>query len=481
MKRKETCWNFKLYVVFCLLTFIFTMQFSIAQTGPNKLSVVVGTPFQQLPSTGPKKISIIAAPEETIPAVFGVKYSGNLSNVRVSVASDLKGPGTIERLNCEISKIIDDELVNQVSSSSGAVFTSVDITDQPTIIWLTVSVPKRTPPGLYKGFVGFYYQNKLYDSVPIELNVRPMRLLGSSKQYLLYSSFTPTSDAIGEDGLDYNYAGFLGAFKTIGFSNASVNAPTTEIGCAFRSYAHTGLRSPILIAKYAFDPQIPTFDEIVLIENARKAAGIESALYFCVDNPNTDEQIETAINQLNILKQLRIKTGARVSSSESLAKIQYLLNAISYSIDMDYIRSLLDGTGNRESSAWQYYWWDARNSVDDNRRYAGLALWKSGLDGCMPVWMPKEGQNSMIDGVRSLKTEAIRAGIDDTRYITSYMRVLREVKDLKRDIDNQLIEESEAYLKKYLSGDMTKLTHSQMNEFRERMADYVIKFEARLK
>ena len=473
----------------------------------RRLKIVAGQPFEPIPAKGPSRIWVGLCPEETEPATFTVSYDKPLENVRAAAVADFVGPGKIPRLNFEVSMVEGEDLVSQVSETSGVVFAQTNIGPDPVQFWVTVTVPRRTPPGVYKGKIGFYYQNKTFDTVPMEVKVLPLRLLGSSKQYVLYTPYGPTGSA--PTNLEGEaYRGFLSAFEKVGFRVVSVNCNRDKYASALETYGSTGLTGPVPILVYAFsemktisesgpvvvsadDPKMmtagwtgsnswtsPTVDEVKSLRDLSASKGLNSVLFFCADNPNSDAARETARNQAKTFKRARVRSAARISDQKSLNELSPVLDGIDYHVTMPYVQSLINKEATRAGNKWEWYWWDARRSALDNRLYAGVGLWKSGLDGCMPAWMPLDGKGP-TDGARSMLGEALREGIDDTRYMTTYMKALRELKDLKRAKDKQFIAATEDYLDSFMAQPLDQITPAKLRELKSKMAEYSLKLAAR--
>ncbi len=479
-----------------------------AKAAASKLTIAVGQPFEPIPAKGPSKIWVGLCPEETEPATFTASYGKLLENVRVAAAGDLTGPGKIPRLNVEVSVVAGEELVSQVSETSGVVFAEVDIGADPVQFWVTVTVPRRTPPGIYKGKIGFYYQNKTFDTVLVQVKVLPLRLLGSSKQYILYTPYGPTGSA--PTNLEgEGYSEFLSAFGKLGFRVVSLNCNRDKYAGALETYESAGLTGPVPILVYAFsemktisesgptvvkadDPKMmtagwtgsnswvnPTVDEVRSLYDAIRSNGLSSALFFCADNPSSDAARKMARDQAATFKRARVRSVARMSDERALSELSPVLDGIDYHVAMSYVQSLINMETTRASNKWEWYWWDARSSASDNRLYAGVGLWKSGLDGCMPAWMPLDGK-APADGARSMLGEALREGIDDTRYMTTYMKALRELKDLKRARDKEFIAATEGYLAGFMAQPLDQITPAKLRELKSKMAEYSIKLAARM-
>ena len=502
-------------IVLTILTTLALVAFGLAgasvhadKTSANPLTVVAGRPFEPVPASGSSKVFIVLCPEETEPATFTVRCGKTLDNCRAAAAGDFVGPGKIGRLNIEVSRVEGENLINAVSESSGAVFAEADIGPQPTQFWVNVRVLRRTPPGLYKGSIGVYYQNKTFGVVPMQVKVLPLRLLRSSRQYVVYTPYGPTG--LDDTNLEGEaYSDFLSAFEKLGFGVVSVNSRRSNYSDAVGAYSASGLSEPLPVLMYAFgeaqqsssaspvvveseEPETmiaswcatralvcPTLDEVRSMQALSKSNGLSTTLFFCADNPSSEAALEVAKSQAKVFRRARVRAVARVSDEAAVRYLESFLDGIDYHVQMPYVQSLISGQTTRESSKWEWYWWDARKSSVDNRLHAGAGLWKSGLDGCMPTWMPQEGA-APTEGTSSMLGEALREGIDDTRYITTYMKALRELKNLKREKDEDYIAATEGYLASFMGQNLDQITPAKLCQLRAKMAEYSIGLAARM-
>ena len=174
-----------------------------------------------------------------------------------------------------------------------------------------------------------------------------------------------------------------------------------------------------------------------------------------------------------------MRAVARITDETAIETLKNGLDGFDYHVEMPYVQSLMKCETSRTSSKWEWFWWDARKSAMDNRLFAGVALWRTGLDGCMPAWMPEEGQ-APTACANSILGEALREGIDDTRYITTYMKALRELKDLKREGDKDYIASTEAYLTTFMRKPLEQVSLADIADLRAKMAEFAIRLEARL-
>jgi len=438
-----------------------------AVAAPKVLTVVAGQPFETVPSTGTWKVSVTLCPEENAAATFTVRSAKALQGVSAA-AGDLTGPGKIAKTNITVRVVSGQDLLG---------CSSMDIGSAPVQLWVNVICPKDAKPGTYTGGVAFFAAGKMVDRVPVQVNVLKLRLIGSSKQYALYTSLGPGAEGSSELSGDA-YAKFLASAAQLGFRAVAVNAGPEKAGEAFSACNSAGLTGTAPVLTYAWNSCSPTLDQCKALEDARKSSGLRSVYCFCGHNPSADSEVEASLERANLLRQAHHQVAATVSDEAALQKLMPVLDGVNYKYDMPYVQALIGGGTNR-TAKWEWYWWDARESVPNNRIYSGIALWKSGLYGCMPAWMPKD-EADKADSLDSLLCEAMREGINDTRYITTYMKALRELKDKKRQSDKDYIASTETYLTSFLSKPLDRITPADLRGFRAKMADFSIKLAGRL-
>lgn len=436
-------------------------------SGPKLLTIVAGQPFETPPSGGPSKLSISLCAEETEPATFTVRYGRALAGVRVA-AGDLTGPGKIGKENISVRLVQDVDLVSAES---------VDIDSTPKQLWVDVTVPKYTKPGVYKGAIGFYSQGKLIDVEPIDVAVRPLRLVGSSKQYALHTSIGPGAQGVCEMSGEA-YSQFLSQIAKMGFRAVSVSADPSRAPEALNACAAAGLVGATPVVTFASGSSVPAIEDVRAVEAARKSAGIPSVFCFCACNPASDDEVQASLDRCVLFHRAGMQVAATVADEAVAGKLLPFVDAVNYRVDMPYVQALING-GTTRTNKWEWYWWDARESVDQNRINAGIALWRSGLYGCIPYWMPKDvaDQPGNLD---SVLCEALREGVDDTRYLTTYMKAVRELKDKKRQSDKEYIASTETYLSAFMAKPLDKVTPADLRAFRAKMAEFSIKLGAML-
>lgn len=433
---------------------------------PSILTVVAGQPFETVPSSGSSKVSVTLCPEETAAVTFTVRSSKTLTGVRIA-PSDFTGPTKFLKTNATVRMLVGQDLLS---------CESVEIGPKPIQLWVNVTCPKDAKPVTYAGSIALLAQGKVVGRVPFSVVVQKLRLIGSSKQYAIYTSLGPGAQGSSELSGEAYHKFLAGAMK-LGFRAVAVNCDPSKVGEAFAACASQGLLGTTPVLSFAWGESTPSLDQLKALEEIKRTSGLRSLYCFCADNPCTDEAVNAAIQKASLLHQARQQAAITVSDEAVLAKLISYVDGINYKYDMPYVQALIGGGTNR-TTKWEWYWWDARESVAKNRIYSGIVLWKSGLYGCMPFWMPKDGDCAA--SLDSLLAEAMREGINDTRYMTTYMKALRELKDKKREPDKLYIATTEAYLASFLARPFEKITPTELRGFRAKMAEFSIKLAAML-
>lgn len=421
---------------------------------PKILTIAVGQPFEALPFKGKPSISLTTCADQIESATFSVS-SGKIFTGVSAACGNLSGPGKILR-ECISVRLVQGDNLNTCNS--------LLLDSTPKQFWLNVSVPKNTKPGLYKGSIVFFANGKQFDSMPIELTVRALRLIGSSKQYVFYTS-------VGPDASTASYAQFLKNIAGMGFRSVSVSSKDSFAACA-----SAGLVGMTPVLTFASNCSVPTIEDVRAVESARTSSRISSAFYFCACE--NEQDMQAALDKASVLRRAGVQVAATVCDDAAIQKLMPVVDGVNYKVDAPYVQSLVNGGANR-TNKWEWYWWDSRQSVQQNRINAGIGLWRSGLYGCMPMWIPKDALDR-ADNLNSLLCEALREGINDTRYITTYMKALRELKDKKRSSDKDYIASTETYLANFLQKPLDKITPADLRDFRSKMAQFSTKLAAML-
>ncbi|MBQ7525446.1 MAG: hypothetical protein IJT09_03345, partial [Abditibacteriota bacterium] len=359
------------------------------------------------------------------------------------------------------------------TDEKGNKYAPADIMASPQKFWVEANVSNKVKPGVYSGKISIYYNDAEWDMIPVELTVSKLALVSSSKQCAIL-----TDMGLGDENVtEADYSDFLSAVVESGFKVGTVGANGETAAAAFEEYGKKGLIGPAPINVYAETMDVPDPEVFTAVEAARKQTKVNNVLWLARMCPQGDATVRAMGDQLAMMKSRRLRTAVMLDIDVDLDPILPRIDDIIYSVDTDYAKNLMSGKVKRSSSKWEWLWWDASENIAKNRIYAGIGLWKAGLDGCMPaLW----GSAAKLSG-RSVMTAAVREGVDDTRYLTMFMRYLREVKDLKRAKDADYLESCEAYVNNFLAKDVTAVTYDQLEAFRAKLESMTLDLMSRAK
>ncbi|MBI2843055.1 MAG: hypothetical protein HYX78_06605 [Armatimonadetes bacterium] len=410
-------------------------------------------------------VSLFASPDEREPASFTISAKKALTGVSLKLAGDLVlGKNKILASQVTISAMEGDRL-----AQAGGF--DLDPSSEPKRFWMAFDVPRRTPGGVYQGAVLAVSGGNVVGKLPVQLSVLSMRLLGSSKEYGI---ILPAADEMDDSAIQ-----LLSDVKSLGFGLVSPSVAPEALGSAVRAIREAG-----------FTPKIPynhpEFTAECLAEASKQAgaSGASRVYYSVAYEPTTSEQIQAANERIEMLRANRLKSFAVISDPAAFDQLSESLDVIDCHIDLPYIQGLL--SGNERGMARQEWWyWDITNSARMNRLYAGLMLWKSGLNGAFPA-LPQAGPADSVVG--TIRWEALREGVDDTRYLTTMMAALREVKDALKvgatknsTFAQKTVDDAEAFLSESFSKPLDEIKDSDYQAIRKRLALFTIKLRQVLK
>jgi hypothetical protein len=200
-----------------------------------------------------------------------------------------------------------------------------------------------------------------------------------------------------------------------------------------------------------------------------------NSLVYCVApyEPQTPEEIQSASELLSTLLKNRMETFAVIDNTAAYDALSESLRIATFSVDLPYIQSLLSG-GPRTSGRREWIYWDTTGGAKTNRLDAGFVLWKTGLDG---AFLPLPANTDFS----TIQWAAIREGIDDTRYITTMMDALRDIKDALKvggtknvTAAKKTADDAEAYLNAALAKPLKDMKNQDYQDIRAKVAGYAI-------
>ena len=492
-----------------------------------------GTLFEPvLPSSLPPAIgassdvTLSACAEQTQAASFCIYSSTALTNISVSMPQDFQGIGrTLPRsaVNIHVVKVweqagagplrdpdtaaavpellVKDDRVPLTGSAPAIRLAGDAATDIPADtskqFWLTVSVPRNTPPGPYTGKVIVSGRGlPVPVVVRVALIVPPLRLLSAAKQYGvdLRSRLDPApatvpaadgsvyvTDFVTKDVLDAQLADVYAH----GFTIASLYDSSSTLSDAVGEYQKYGLGTAYNLYKGDGDP--------AAMEKDRTARNGPALTYYTPPEPN-----EAASARMAPLTKLGIPNMTYIPKQDDFVALGTTTDIAVYNRDSAYPQQLLRTNGLRASATRDWWYWPATNEdPKTNRIDSGVLLWKSNLYGAFlpdyqtafgsdpydetsagagpskaafrPLMLTYPVQGGVLD---TLQWEACREGVTDVRYLTTMYAALRECKDAH--VAKPLTTEAETYVKTFLTKPLANLPEGQYDGFRSKIATYAI-------
>lgn len=483
---------------------------------PTSLPPLAGTSNQ---------ITLSACAEQTQAASFCLYSPKALSNVIVSLPSDLQGIGNIipsAKVEIHVVKVLPQSGSGSLRDPDTAgLVPSLLVKDDRTVLsgpapairltgpavcdipadtakqfWITVSVPRGTPSNNYIGKVFVSGKGLPPFSIRMVLSVLPLRLLAPAKQYGvdLRSRLDPApatlpsadgrqlvTDFVSKDVLDAQ----LADIAAHGFTIASLYDSSPTLWDALAEYKAYGLGTPYNLYKGDADPKE--------IEAGRASHGSPALTYYSDPTPH-----EAASAHMSARTKAGLPSTSYVPHQADYDALQADLDTVVYSRDSEYSQQLLRTKGARVSAKRDWWYWPASSEDPTiNRADSGFLLWRSNLYGAFlpdyqtpfgadpydenslgaspskaayrPLMLTYPVKSGVLD---TLQWEACREGVSDVRYLTTMYAALRECKDAH--IAKPLVTEAETYVKTFLDKPLANLPGDQYDTFRLQVANYAM-------
>jgi hypothetical protein len=483
------------------------------------------------PSAGANTdVLLSACAEQTQGASFCIYSPVDLTNVVVSMPQDLQGIGHIlpkSSVDIHVVKVweqdgagplrdpdtaaavpellVKDDRVPLSGPApdprlTGPAVCSISA-DTSKQFWLSVSVPRNTPPGPYTGKIIVSGRGLPAPvAVRVALTVLPLRLLSPAKQYGVDlrsrldapPSVLPSPDGtqlvtdfVTKDVLDSQ----LADIDAHGFTIASLYDSPDTLWDAVTEYKNYGLGTAYNLYKGGGDPQD--------VEKQRSSHSDPVLTYYAAPEPNT-----AASARMAPLTKLGIPNATYIPRQDDFTALGATSDIVVYNRDSEYPQQLLRTNGQRVSMTRDWWYWPATDEDPlTNRVDSGVLLWKANLYGAFlpdyqtafgsdpydetsagacpskiafrPLMLTYPVKGGVLD---TLQWEACREGVTDVRYLTTMYAALRECKDAH--IAKPLAAESESYVKTFLTKPLANLPEGQYDTFRARVATYAIRLRS---
>jgi hypothetical protein len=304
------------------------------------------------------------------------------------------------------------------------------------VYWLRARVPRGQPAGIYRGVVRVSATvpgrtAPLRAESPVNLEVLPFDLMGGSRQYVW----------LGRSAWE-NATELLAGMREIGVLTAGVCGPVEELWPALEQCRSQGSRGAVPYLAATAEERA----QAAALEAARREKQLPPVLWLF-----GAEQVTEAAEAGSA----GAPVGALLSASDPLPDppVDTLIRRVDAAAVAAYLKSPIPPLkspkpGEPPARRLVQWWsWDMATATPaQNRLFAGFLLWRSGFTGaCLEESQGEAGDPAAL----ARRWEAVRAGVDDVRYLTTYYSLVRQLRD--KDRRHPLPDRAEAELSAVLA------------------------------
>lgn len=401
-----------------------------------------------------------------------VKVSGNLSNAAGQTlpanALDVRIVRSAPVYNGPQLLVKDDHAALSTSSD-------ITLTGDPTTsltagvskqFWVTVRVPKNQAPGTYKGVLTFSATGVKATAIPLTVEVQNLPLKSSALLYamelrslLSAGEPIPGASVVTPDQLTAQ----LINIREHGFTIALLHESGPDLEAEMKAYKAAELRpSGLVVVSQA--PDAGTVGQVDTVRQSLSTAALPFTVYYyltpsLISGGAADYVKSVKDTDRNALVVAPVDSSATYSSlSTALDDAEGSKLSPIYPVSSDYAQKVLKDRKRSTTNKDFWTWSVANQNPVKNRLLAGYMTFKTGTtqpgfygvflgpyqnipDGTDPYAAFGEGaanaailpqqiaypvKNGTLD---TLQWEAIREGIDDTRYMGVLKTYIRQIKD----------------------------------------------------
>jgi hypothetical protein len=353
--------------------------------------------------------------------------------------------------------------------------------------WVTISVPANTPPGKYTGVIEVSSDQFASQALTLNVDVLPIRLMAPSKQYAidyrgkLGGSSTPETATITDGVSPERFAMELKDISDHGVRYTTLRDQGDNLWKSVTIYNNLHMGYPFVYEGWN------TIDDVQALEQQRIAKRA-SPFYYMANDPS----------ELATLKDAGVQTAVRVPAMDVLAANKKNIDLALYPVDIPVIASNIAQNGVRSVKNRDWLWWTAAQPNPHlNRFYTGVLLWRANLYGAIasdyqtayetdpfddlaqpagknapyrPQMLTYPTQDGLIS---TIQWEAIREGITDARYLTTYYAAYRECKDAH--VAPDLVNTSFTQINAFLSKPLASYSDVELQKGRLLVANYAVR------
>lgn len=287
------------------------------------------------------------------------------------------------------------------------------------VYWLRARVPRGQAAGRYRAMVRVSATaprrpTVLRAETPVEIEVLPFDLIGASRQFVWLGH------AAWQQG-----DGLLGRLRDIGVLTAGVSLPAEQLWPVLDLCRAQGARGAVPYLAPAGVSGTPLSE----LEAARREKPLPPVLWLA-----RADQLDDAAR----LGASGVPVGAMLSLSDPLpdAPVNTLIRRVDPAAIAEYLKAPIPAMkspkpGEPPARRLVQWWsWDtAAATPAQNRLFAGFLLWRAGFTGAC---LEEEAMPTTDRAALARRWEAVRGGVDDVRYLTTYYNLLRQMRDKDR-------------------------------------------------
>jgi hypothetical protein len=323
-----------------------------------------------------------------------------------------------------------------------------------------VKPPAAAKAGRYKGTLTVR-RGTAGAKVPLAVEVLPFALMRPSKQYCL--NHVPVGHAGGRVPEEAD-AAQLRPLRDLGIGSLCLAGPPADRGSLETAMRGAQMRGPVLAPAPADGGEAAPSSPLSGANAAgAPAAGPVIRWYALLPESPSAPGALAALKSGGLMVACRMEGDPAAGSSGVDLPI--------YAAASPECTRLVARKGAPTSTSLGWWSWDASaQSPLSNRVSCGAGLWKSGLSGALVEIDPERAEQPEW----ALRWEGVRQGILDSRYLTTFYALVRQVKD--KDRANRLPAQAEEAVTAALNG----VTQAPSTAAAQRFRDTVIHWTIRL-
>lgn len=313
-------------------------------------------------------------------------------------------------------------------------------------LWIDVTVPRGTPPGLYESTLTVTPQGGAPRSAQILVKVIGLELVEPRQKWMVFFHNTLGAGSPLSTTPEL-YRAYLSDIAAHGFSQATVSDPGGKLLEALQARKEAGLVAPVLVSMRG----VPIESVGAFVATAKRLVdgkGLPEMLFYTLPDPRTRKELEDAIGLAEAIQASGGRTTTLISPSTAVEHGGSLDIPIYNAYDADFqtsMRAILKGEAQADPRTEYYHFVGTLEDPIYNRLLCGFYIEKTRLDGVFvssyqdPVGCPDPYNELAGSGadrpqmltyptasgpLGTIQWEAAREGRDDMRYLATLQALI---------------------------------------------------------